>query len=184
MALAEILQWLKALLMEVYTNFVVAIIILLVGVLLGRLAGKLVQQLLHELEADRFMKKTAHVKVSVEEIIANFTTYFIYFVTIIMALDQLGITTTVLQIISIAIIIIIIASILLGLRDFIPNLISGLYIHQKRILDKGDIIRVGDLEGEVVDFNLVETRIKTAKQDIIYIPNAILTKKEVIKLKK
>jgi moderate conductance mechanosensitive channel len=169
---------------KVYTNFAVAIIILLAGVIIGRIAGRFVHKVLSEIELNNMIRKLTNVRLSMDEIIANFVTYFIYFIFIIMALDQLGVTTTVFKIISIVVILIIIASILLGVRDFIPNVISGIFLAQRRFLSKGDHVKVGDIEGEIIEINIVETRMKTKKGDMMYIPNSILTKKEVIKLRK
>ena len=180
----EIIETLKDIFSRVYTNMLVAIIILLVGLVFGRFVGKVVSRVLEEIELNKILRKAANIKISVEEILSNFIKYFIYFVTIIMALDQLGATTTVLQIISIAIIVIIVASVLLGLRDFLPNIMAGIFIHQKRFLRAGDKVKIGNVQGKIVSISLTETRIKTNKDDIIYIPNSILTKKEVVKLKK
>jgi small conductance mechanosensitive channel len=86
--------------------------------------------------------------------------------------------------ISGAILIIIIISILLSIKDFMPNMFSGLFIHRKRFINVGDVIKVENTEGKVVHINLVETKIETNKGDIIYFPNSLLTKNKVIKLKK
>jgi len=42
---------------------------------------------------------------------------------------------------------------------------------------------VGEIEGVVVEVNLIDTRIKTEKGDIIYVPNSNMIKKKVVKLK-
>ncbi len=184
MDVGGIVEWFKSVFSSFYTKFILAIITLFFGVIIGRFAGKLLHRILNELEIDRIIKKTTVIKFSVEEVISSFFTYSIYFVTIIMALNQLGITTTVLEIIVIIILLIIVLSILLGVRDFIPNIISGVFICQKRFLKEGDKVKIGDVEGEIVKVSLTETMIRTKSDDMIYMPNSILTKKEVIKLKK
>ncbi len=167
---------------SVTTNFVVAIIILLAGVILGRLVGRFIHKVLEEIEVNRILKRATGIKFAVDEILANLATFIIYFVTIVVALDQIGLASPLLKIVSIVIIIIVITSILLGVRDFFPNILAGIFIAQRRFLNKGDMVRVGEIEGEIIEVNMVETRIKTKKGDIIYIPNSILTKKEVVKL--
>ena len=184
MDVGGIFEWLRSVFSSFYSRFVLAIITLFIGIIIGRFVGKLLNKILHELDIDRIIKKTTKIRFSVEEMISNFFSYFIYFATIIMALNQLGITTTVLEIISITIFVIIILSILLGVRDFIPNIISGIFIHQKRFLKEGDKVRIGEVEGEIIKVSLIETRIRTKSDDIIYMPNSILTKREVVKLKK
>ena len=180
----ESISNLPNLLSGIFTKLVVAVIIVLIGLVAGKLLGKLIHKLLHEIELNRIIKKAAGIKVSAEEIISSFVTYFIYFIFIVMALNQLGLTTVVLHMISGAILIIIIISIMLSIKDFMPNMFAGFFIHQKRFIKEGDIIQVDNTKGKVVHINLVETKIETKKGDIIYIPNSLLTKKTVVKLKK
>ena len=182
--LYTIYTFIKGVLSGFLTKIIVAVIILLIGFILGRIVGKLVQKLLRELEVDKILKKAAHIRISVEELISHLTSYFIYFVAIIMALKHIGLATDVLNIISWAIMILIILSFFLGIKDLIPNVMSGFIIHRKNFIHKGDIIKVSNMEGKVIGINLIETKIQTKKKDIIYIPNSILTKNEVIKLNK
>jgi small-conductance mechanosensitive channel len=101
-----------------------------------------------------------------------------------MALNQLGLTTTLLYILLTIILVILVGFIILAFKDFIPNIVAGFMIHQKDKIKSGDKIKVKDIEGKVVHVNLVETRIITKKKDTVYIPNSMLTKNEVIILKK
>ncbi len=183
-AITQSINFLPEILSSVFTKLVVAVIIVLIGLVLGKILGKFVQKALHEIELNKILKNAAGIKISIEEIISAFVTYFIYFIFIMMALNQLGITTVVLHMISGAILIIIIISILLSIKDFMPNVFAGLFIHQKRFIKEGDVLKVDNTEGRVIHINLVETKIETKKGDIIYIPNSLLTKKTVVKLKK
>jgi len=183
-AITQSINFLPEILSSVFTKLVVAVIIVLIGLVLGKILGKFVQKALHEIELNKILKNAAGIKISIEEIISAFVTYFIYFIFIMMALNQLGITTVVLHMISGAILIIIIISILLSIKDFMPNMFAGLFIHQKRFIKEGDVLKVDNTEGRVIHINLVETKIETKKGDIIYIPNSLLTKKTVVKLKK
>ncbi len=182
--IADSINFFPKILSSVFNQLVVAVIIVLMGLVLGKILGKLTQKALHEIELNKIIKKAAGIRASVEEIISISVSYFIYFIFIIMALNQLGITTVVLHMISGAILIIIIISVLLSVKDFMPNMFAGLFIHQKRSIKEGDIIKVDNTQGKVVHINLVETKIETKQGDIIYIPNSLLTKKKVIKLKK
>lgn len=173
----------KEILSKVYSNFAVSIIILLAGFIIGKLVGRLVQKILKEVELNKLLKRTTGIRFAMDEILASFASYIIYIIAIIMALDQLGLADPVINIILIAIILIVIASIILGLRDLFPNIIAGIFISQKRQISKGDKVRIGDVEGNIIEINMLETRIVTKKGDIIYMPNSLLTKKEVVKLK-
>lgn len=182
-SLSELLAYLGELYQGVVNKIIVSVIILLIGFIIGKLASKLVQKFLREVELNKVMKKAAGIKVSLEEIITYFVKYFIYFVFIIMALNQIGLTTTILHMLSGAVILIIIVSVFLGIKDFVPNFIAGIFIHSKEFIKEGDYIKVKDLEGRIEKINMVETVIKTKSGDHIFIPNSMLTKQEVTKRK-
>lgn len=174
----------RSLFSGVLSNIIIAIVILLVGFIIGRVVGRVSNKFFHEIELDNVVRKAAKIKFSVEELLSKFIAYFIYFITVIMALNQLGLTTTILYMISAAIIILIILSIFLGVKDFIPNLIAGIFIHEKRNINVGDVIKFRDIEGEIIHINLIETKIRTKRGDMLFIPNSNLTKNEFIKVKK
>ncbi len=160
---------------------VISIIILLIGFIIGRLAGKVVQKFLHELNLDQLFKKATGVNASLEEIAGYSVKYLIYIICIIMVLDQLGLASRILDMILATILIIIIIAIFLGIKDFIPNLIAGLSICRKGFISGGDVIEVNGIEGKIIKINLLETRIRTKKKDIISIPNVVISRNKVTK---
>jgi small conductance mechanosensitive channel len=165
-------------------DIIFAIIILLVGFVIARMLGKITQRVLNEIELNNILRSVMNIKFSSEELIGKIISYIIYFFVIIMALNQLGIATTILYIISIGIMAIIIIIFLLSVRDFIPNLFAGLSIQKKNFLKKGDFIEYKGIIGEITHFTLIETRIETKKKEIINIPNNLLLKNEVKKISK
>ncbi|MFC1752922.1 mechanosensitive ion channel domain-containing protein [Thermoproteota archaeon] len=167
-----------------FTKFLVSVIILLIGFIVGKLLGRLVFKFLHSLEINENLKNMTGVKIGFEEILEAFTTYFIYFITIVMVLQQLGLATTVLNMIAGGVIVIIILSTLLGVKDFIPNAVAGFVLQRKNFLQVGEVIKVKGMQGKIIKISLVETKIETKDKDIIFIPNSVLTKTEVIKVKK
>jgi small-conductance mechanosensitive channel len=163
-------------------NIITAIIILLIGFIIAKLLGRLVQRVLHEAELDNILKK-AGAKVSFEMALSHITEYFIYFMTIIFALNQLGITTFVLYVLAIAAIGVLIISVFLGLRDFIPNFMAGWYIYRKDLIKEGKNVKINGVQGKVVQLSLLDTRIKTKKGDLIYLPNSIVIKSKIVQKK-
>jgi len=164
-------------------KIIVAAVILLLGFIIGRIVGRLVHRALHEIELNESLKK-AGIKLALEDVISHFMTYLIYFVAIIWALSELGLSTMVLSIIFIAIIVIVIVSILLALKDFIPNFFAGLFIHRKEFIKKGNWIKINGVEGKIKKIGLVETEVQTKNKDVVYVPNANLTKQAVMVKKK
>ncbi|MDP6642195.1 MAG: mechanosensitive ion channel [Candidatus Nanoarchaeia archaeon] len=169
---------------NIIIKLITAIIILLIGFVVARILSNLTKKVLHELETNKILKGQAGVKIQIEEFSSSIIKYIIYFIAIIMALNQLGLTTTLLYILLTIILVILVGFIILAFKDFIPNIVAGFMIHQKDKIKSGDKIKVKDIEGKVVHVNLVETRIITKKKDTVYIPNSMLTKNEVIILKK
>jgi len=166
------------------SRFVVAIIVLLMGFIIGKILGRLMYKFLHSFEVNDVLKKLTGVKISLEEIAEAFTTYFIYFITIVMVLQQIGIATTILHMISAGIILVIILSTFLGIKDFIPNAIAGFFIQRNKFIRVGETIKVKGMQGTISEITLIETKIKTKSGDIIFIPNSVITKTEIVKVKK
>lgn len=167
-----------------YTKILVAFIILLIGFIIGKLFGKLAGRILHEIEIDSILSRAAGTGIKLEHGISVCITYLIYFVTIIMVLNQLGVTTTVLQMLLGAVIIIVIISIILAIKDFVPNAFAGMYIYRHKLIKEGERIKVKGIEGTVTHINLIETKLKTKDGDIVYMPNSAITGTELTKVKK
>ena len=74
--------------------------------------------------------------------------------------------------------------ILLLFKDSIPNLAAGYFLHKKGLIKKGDRIKVGLITGKVIEVGAIETKLKSNKGDTIFIPNSILYKEKIIKLKR
>ncbi len=177
-------NFLSELFRPLLTKFVVAVIIILAGLAIGRVVGKLVQKILSEIELDKLIKKATGIKSRLQELIGMFVTYFIYFIAIVMALGQLGLETYILHILSGAVLLLIVLSIFLGIKDFVPNVMAGMLIHRKGFLKEGDKVQYKDVRGKIIHLNLVETRIETKSGDIIYVPNSLISKTEIKKLKR
>ena len=163
-----------------FTRFAVALVILLIGLILGRVLGRFLKKFLHEIELDKLAKK-AGVKFSLESVLSQILTYIIYFFTVIWALNELGLTTTILNMVSAAALVLIIISFLIAIKDFLPNMIAGFFIYQKGIIKVGDKIKIDKLEGKVSKISLVETEITTKKGDTIFVPNSSITKREFVR---
>jgi small-conductance mechanosensitive channel len=68
----------------------------------------------------------------------------------------------------------------IGSSSFIANIIAGYSLIYRRAFREGDRIRVGELEGVVVDMKTMNTRIRSLKNEEIDIPNSILLGSAVI----
>ncbi len=68
----------------------------------------------------------------------------------------------------------------LGSNSVISNVLAGLFVLYKRSMNVGDRIRVGDHYGDVMQIRLMETYLRSVKNELISIPNATLLSTEVI----
>lgn len=164
-----------------YTKIIAAMLILLIGFIIGRLIGKTLLKIFSNLEINSMLKSLG-MKIDAEKKISSLTEYFIYFVTVIIFLNNLGVTTTIIYILAGAVAIVFIIYSILAMKDFIPNMFAGFYINKHRMIRKGSFVRIGSVEGRVVDINLIETKIRTKEKDIVYIPNSTLTKTGVTQI--
>lgn len=171
-------EFIKERFSEFTTKVVIALVIAIIGFIIGKVLGRLVHGILHEIELNKMFEK-AGFKINFEEMTGNFVSYFVYFISILMALNQIGVTTIVLNILAGGIIILIIVSLILAFKDYIPNMVAGMFIRQKRLINVGDRIKAEDIEGRVVNISLVETQVETKEKDVIYVPNSLLIKKKV-----
>ena len=126
MALVEPLrQFFSPIFSQFFSQIVLAVIILLIGFTIGKIFGKFLQKVLHEASLDRTLERTLHVRTFAEEILGMLITYFVYFVAVVMAINQLGLTKTILFILSAAIIVLLTISAILAIKDLMPNIFAG-----------------------------------------------------------
>lgn len=161
-------------------RIVTAVIILLVGLLIGLIVKKILRKVLHELEIDEVIKRLGK-NYSLERRLSSLVAYLIYFITLILFLDQLKITSIVFYIIIGIILLLLGVTFLLGVRDLIPNLIAGIVIYRKNQLKVGKKIEIDErYEGRIERIGLLEMEIVTKKGDRIHIPNALLIRSKFL----
>jgi len=69
-----------------------------------------------------------------------------------------------------------------GLKDIVSNWISGVIIITGSIYRIDDVIRVGDITGQVTDITLRSTRLKTYDRNEVIIPNSTMISEKIINL--
>lgn len=68
----------------------------------------------------------------------------------------------------------------LGSNSVVNNMVAGLFVLYRRSTNIGDRIQIGDKIGDVIEIKLMETLIKSIKNEMISIPNAQLLNSEVV----
>ena len=154
-------------------KIIVALILLAIGICLSQLA-------------DTFVTTTAHLaKIPFHHALGKLSHYAIIGLTIMMALEQLGVATAIVAhsfLILFGIVPLICALIfMIGGKDIIASILSRNFIIRK--FKAGDKIAVGKVSGEIVSIDLVNTTIKSGNEEVI-IPNAELASKITRRIKK
>jgi small-conductance mechanosensitive channel len=62
----------------------------------------------------------------------------------------------------------------LGSTGLINQVISGLFVTYSKSVKAGDYVRVGDMEGEVIDVGSLATKLRTPRQEEITLPHSVL----------
>lgn len=164
----------------ILSKIVIAILILLIGLIIGKLIGNLIRRALNEVQLDKHLRTVVGLKFSLEKIVGSFVSYFIYFVAIVMSLNSLGLTTVILNMISAAIIVIVVVSFILAIKDFFPNFISGIMIRSKKVFNEGDVIQIKEVRGRITSIGFLETKLLTSNKEEVIIPNSIFNKRQII----
>ena len=165
----------------IYT-IIVGIVILIAGFGLGILAQKLVYRLLREIELNKLLGKVG-ITQNIDKWVSNIISWVIYLVFIVVFLNHLGITSIVLYLVLGAVLMLIILTFLVGLKDVIPNLIGWIYILRKGQIKEGRRVEVKEISGRVEKIGYLEAEIKTDSGDILYVPNNLFLKSK-FKLRK
>ena len=108
--------------------------------------------------------------------IGQILAYFVYTITLVLALDTAGVKITVLIAGSTALFV----GLGLGLQDAFRDLVSGIFLLFERTVTAGDIIEVDGLVGKVREVRLRTTLVITRDDIVMIIPNQQLTNNNVI----
>lgn len=151
---------------DVLTKIITFIIIILLGLIISKVVSNLFRKLIKEFEVTKVLKK-ADIKFNPNKFIPSLSKYFIYLLTIIIALNAIGITKIVVRIIVSFSLSVLIIYILISVKDLIPNWYNGLKV--KRKYKVGDKIKYKNIEGKIIYMNSVELQVQS-KKEVIYLP--------------
>jgi small-conductance mechanosensitive channel len=159
-------------------EFTIALVVFLLGLVVGRLLGNLVRRLLLELEVNSIFRKTTGKTFDIARNSGRLVNFIVSFFGALIALTVLGLTGPLAKLAAAALLVLIAAGVLLGVKDYIPNLIAGFYIQKKKIFEEGDYVETEQVRGRVKKIYLTETEIDS-KGDIIFAPNSLFVRKTV-----
>ena len=116
------------------------------------------------------------VTYNIESGVSTIVSFMVYLVTIVFFLNHLGITSIVLYLVVGAILMLLILTFLVGLKDVIPNFVAWVVLQRKGKIKEGKRVEVREISGRVEKIGYLETEIKTEYGDILYVPNSLFLK--------
>lgn len=163
-------------------NIVQFAIVIIIGIILAKFLTDGLKYFFRRPEVKKTIEDFGYDEPLVD-LILMISRYFLYFLTMMIALSQFGFATIIFDIVITLIILLIAFLIIFSLKDVIPNVVAGIYLHSAKTFVPGEVITVGVYHGKIQELTLMTTTLKDKTGRIIVIPNANLTRKEIIKEK-
>lgn len=146
-------------------SVLVSLLLLVAAVYGSKLVSKLVVRQLSRRRVDS----------GVRDSIAKFVRYVLVVMGGIFALDNMGISISSLAAVGAVLMV----GIGFGLQNITQNFIAGIILLIERPIKVGDIIRVGDTSGKVIDIRVRSSIIQTRDDITIIVPNSKFISEEV-----
>ncbi len=174
-------EYIINLLRPIMSKVVIALIVLIIGFILGKLIGKSMHWLMRSFQVNKFWKEITGLSWRIEGVLGGLCAGAVYFIVVIMTLTILGLSEFITKLFSFGVICIVFISLILAVRDFFLNYISGWSV-LKRIHLK-DFVMIDTLKGIVEEISWSDVKIKQENGDVLYIPHSLFLKKGFKKLK-
>jgi small-conductance mechanosensitive channel len=168
-------------------NIVTAALIFLLGIVVGKIIEKLLLKFFDLIELNKLINKMVKLKFSLSKTVSRIIAYFVYIIALVMALNRLAITTTIITTAVIVIIIVMLLFMIFGINNFFANVFAGLVVRFRKNINVGDYVKISDknknIEGHIISLNMLNMRLETGKEEVVFIPNMAVFKSEIIKIK-
>lgn len=142
-------------------RLVVPIVTLLIGFLIGKIAGKLSRRVLAEAEINRLL---AAAGMALDDLLARCVEYGVYGITILILLQQFGLTKIAIGFIIAIVAILIGFSLVLAIRDFVPNFFAGFIVKKTLEPHLNKTIKIGMTKGKLKKIGVTECIIEDKEE--------------------
>ncbi len=143
-----------------------AVVILLLGMWLARRLSRTL---------DRTFER-AHMEATLRGFLRNIAYAAMLVIVIVAALQSLGVpTTSVMAVLGAAGL-----AIGLALKDSLSNIASGVMLIVQRPFHVGDFVQAAGLEGTVDHIRVFQTKLRTADNRMVIVPNSLITTAPII----
>lgn len=124
---------------------------------------------------DRALDRLTHVEKSLHTFIRSMANILLWFVTLMVVADSLGINASSL----LALVGVLGLAVSLAVKDSLSNLAGGLTILSTRPFKVGDYVEIGDNNGTIQEIGLVYTSLTTLDNRRILVPNSVVVDADV-----
>lgn len=124
---------------------------------------------------DRALDRLTHVEKSLHTFIRSMANILLWFVTLMVVADSLGINASSL----LALVGVLGLAVSLAVKDSLANLAGGLTILSTRPFKVGDYVEIGDNNGTIQEIGLVYTSLTTLDNRRILVPNSVVVDADV-----
>lgn len=150
----------------VLKDWAVALVILLIGYWLAKWISRVVERALTR----------AHVESTLAGFLRNVSYAVMMVIVFIAVLQKIGVpTTSVLAVVGAAGL-----AVGLALKDSLSNIASGVMLIMLRPFRDGDSVQIAGQEGTVEEVRIFQTRMRTADNRLIILPNSMITTAPII----
>jgi small-conductance mechanosensitive channel len=165
----------------------IAVMILLLGFIISKIIEKLLFKILDIVEFDKLIKRFVRYK-HPSKTISIIVSYIINAVSLVMALNKLEITTTIITTIVIVLVTVLVLFVVFGTNDLFANFFAGIIVRIRKNIRVDEFIRIKDskkkIEGKILTIGNLSIRLETESGEIVYIPNMLLFKSVITKVRK
>ena len=163
----EGIEW-QALAVSIGLKLVAGLLIFLVGLRIARWASGLAEKGLVRAEVEptavMFLRKVAYVILLVVLVLAVLQVFGVPMTSMVAVLGAAGL------------------AIGLALKDSLSNIASGVMLVTLKPFRVGDIVNIAGESGKVEDVSIFQTRIRGADNQVIVLPNSLITTDSIINL--
>ncbi len=165
--------------MSIVNQYLIALVILFSGFVIGNILAKIIKKILHEIELNNFLKSISNVDVRLEELISMFVKFFIYFIFVVYVLNYLNLSTIIINVLLVVVLIIVGFSVIVSIRNFLPDLFAGISISKRKLIFEGDIIEVDGIVATIKKIDPTSVQLLTKDNEIIFYPASQFLRKKL-----
>lgn len=150
----------------------IVVVTILLGITIAKILGRVTKHVLAQAEVNRLLKQSG-IK-AIDQRVGAIVEYAVYVITILLVLQQLGLTRIVLGIIIIGGTLAIIISSALALRSIVPNMIHGWQVKKKLKHKIGKEVKIGMVKGKLEKVGMMQSIVLDKEK--LYIPHSYTAK--------